>query len=248
MGVIYKITCNINGKSYIGQTKHNSRYRWNQHLWEVRHPEANQSRKLNNAIIKYGPENFTIEDLWTDDDENLDFWEINYIDEYDTFNNGYNLTKGGKANQVVSEETRKKLSDKLKGKPKNVKDNRKREEDWNLPKYIKCYRDSTGREGYKVEDHPMLKGKSVSFTASNLTMEVKFANALAILESLNKGTYVHTKPDLPKGIQLIKNGYRVRVKNHPVKTFQDSTLTMEEKLDLATMYNNAIKIGIQFND
>lgn len=31
VGYIYKITNNINGKSYIGQTKHFYEYRWNEH-------------------------------------------------------------------------------------------------------------------------------------------------------------------------------------------------------------------------
>lgn len=247
MGVIYKLTCKTTGMSYIGQTKHTSRYRWNQHVWESKHPDANQSRKLNNAICKYGSDDFIIEDILECAECDLDQWEVKYIEEYKTFENGYNLTKGGKSNQDVSQETRDKLSKALKGKPKNVQNNRKREEDNILPKYLKHYVDSTS-EGYRICDHPVLDGGSISFTKSDQTMQDKLSAAMKILEDMNNGAYVHEKKELPKGIQLINEGYRFRLKGYPVKTFQSSKLTMEEKLKLVTTHANNIVKGMQFND
>ena len=245
---IYKLTCKTTGKSYVGQTKHTSRYRWNQHVWEANHPDVNQSRKLNNAILKYTPDDFIIEDIWECTEDELDLWEEVFIEKYKTFENGLNLTKGGKKNQVISNETREKLSKALKGKPKNVKDNRKRVEDWILPKYLKHYID-TKCEGYKVSDHPKLDGNdSISFTRSDQTMQEKFMQAMEVLDSLNNGTYVHEKKKEPRGVQPIPDGYRVRIKGHSVKTFQNKKYTMEEKLQMATNYADNIYKGVQFND
>ena len=42
----------------------------------------------------YGPENFSIEKI--EETENLDEREIYWIQYYDSFNNGYNMTLGGK--------------------------------------------------------------------------------------------------------------------------------------------------------
>lgn len=251
MCFIYKLTCRTSGKAYVGQTKHTTRYRWHQHVWEAKHPEANQSRKLNNAILKYGPDDFIVEDIWTCTEDELDLWEEFFIEEHKTFENGLNLTKGGKNKQIVSDETREKLSKALKGKPKNVKDNRKRVEDNGLPKYLKHYIDAKC-EGYKVSDHPNLKkideNASVSFTRSDQTMQEKFMQAMEVLDALNNDTYVYEKKREPKGVQSIPDGYRVRIKGHPVRTFQNKKFNMEEKLKMATEYAENIYKGAQFND
>lgn len=241
MGVIYLLTCRTSGGKYVGQTIHTARYRWNQHVWEANHPEVNQSRKLNNAICKYGPDAFMIENIIECDDEELNHWEILCIELENTFNTdlGYNLTKGGRNNQEVSQETRDKLSKALKGKPKNVKNNRKRREDWHLPKYLKHYIDNKC-EGYKVSDHPGLNGTSISFTKSNESLETKFMKAMEILDALNDGTYIVERKELPVGIQAIPGGYRVRVKGYGVKTFQNKKYSAETKLKHAKKYLDSI--------
>ena len=49
------------------------------------------------AIRQYGKENFTVEKIYeAEEDEDLDALEIYYIELYDTYYNGYNLTPGGK--------------------------------------------------------------------------------------------------------------------------------------------------------
>lgn len=49
------------------------------------------------AIRQYGKENFTVEKIYeAKEDEDLDALEIYYIELYDTYYNGYNLTPGGK--------------------------------------------------------------------------------------------------------------------------------------------------------
>jgi len=63
---------------------------------------------------KYGIDNFDIEVLETiDNKENLKQLEIYYIKKFDSYNNGYNMTVGG---DIVSNETRKKISEKMIGR------------------------------------------------------------------------------------------------------------------------------------
>jgi len=106
---VYCHTCKINGKKYVGQTKHgddpNKRWR------DGTHYESNQY--FTNAINKYGWENFDHEIL----KEHLTIEEANYWEEYYTAQYksndpefGYNLTSGGKKPLEISEETRQKCS------------------------------------------------------------------------------------------------------------------------------------------
>ena len=112
--IIYKITNKINGKVYIGQTINTLNRRWKQHCQTTQC----YCRLLHNAIAKYGKENFTVEqiDVACDRDE-LDQKEIYWIKHYDSMNpkKGYNLLGGGNKNHIVSEETRRKISDAQKG-------------------------------------------------------------------------------------------------------------------------------------
>ena len=120
--IIYKITCLINGKSYIGQTVKDLKSRWNQHISQVRYVGGNSNRKicryLHTAIKKYGIQNFKIEILEVCSSlEELNKKEIEYIKNLNTLApNGFNLNGGGNNRSVISEETRKLLSIKLSGK------------------------------------------------------------------------------------------------------------------------------------
>lgn len=58
MGCIYKITNQINGKIYIGQTKYTSEWRWKTHLRDAFDEKSqNYNVILHRAIRKYGIEN-----------------------------------------------------------------------------------------------------------------------------------------------------------------------------------------------
>lgn len=88
---IYKITNNLNGKSYIGQTwKLNIEERFNQHKKNGGAP------KLYNALKYHLSENFKIEKIIIClTQQAADYLENFFINFYDTIKNGYNLRGGG---------------------------------------------------------------------------------------------------------------------------------------------------------
>ena len=86
---IYKLTNKITGKSYIGKTKHKIATRVAQHNYHAIKIEKRHS-KLNDAIEKYGIDEFTVDIL--DNSHNEEY----YIEKFDTFHSGYNSTSDGK--------------------------------------------------------------------------------------------------------------------------------------------------------
>lgn len=96
MSCIYKITNKINNKVYIGQTYSSLENRWHTHknAWKGnRHCQA-----LYDAFDKYGIDNFTIEEVEQCDITQLNDREIYWIKQYNSYENGYNLTRGGDGN------------------------------------------------------------------------------------------------------------------------------------------------------
>lgn len=102
-GLIYIIKNTVNDKVYIGQTALSLEDRWKSHL----KPSVHKTRgtyKIYNAMNKYGKENFYVELL--EDDIPIDLLnekEIEYIELYDSYYNGYNSTKGGDG-RIVNKE------------------------------------------------------------------------------------------------------------------------------------------------
>lgn len=90
---IYKITNLINGKSYIGLSTH-IEDRWQYHKTPYNW-EREKDKLLYKAIIKYGIKNFIFEVLEECLPEELSEKEKYYIEKYDTYKNGYNMTTGG---------------------------------------------------------------------------------------------------------------------------------------------------------
>ena len=93
-GFIYKITNTINGKSYIGQTIQNVKERFYQHC-ATKCSKAVSNMAIHRAIKKYGKSNFTVEVIEEIDSANLNDRERYQIKYYNSYNNGYNSTKGG---------------------------------------------------------------------------------------------------------------------------------------------------------
>ena len=93
-GFIYKITNTINGKFYIGQTIQNVKERFYQHC-ATKCSKAVSNMAIHRAIKKYGKSNFTVEVIEEIDSANLNDRERYWIKYYNSYNNGYNSTKGG---------------------------------------------------------------------------------------------------------------------------------------------------------
>ena len=92
---IYKITNKINGKCYIGQSV-DIQQRWSKHL-STFNGNATPDYEIYKAFAKYGVNNFTFEVIEECDKSLLNSREIFWIEFYDSFNNGYNMSLGGEA-------------------------------------------------------------------------------------------------------------------------------------------------------
>lgn len=91
-GCIYLITNLITKKVYVGLTTREPEIRWQQHEYSGRNPKYH----FHHSIKKHGWENFKPEILAENIPiEELGDLEMYYIALYDSFNNGYNSTKGG---------------------------------------------------------------------------------------------------------------------------------------------------------
>lgn len=90
---IYKITNQLNNKSYIGQSI-NIESRWNHHK---NYSMESAHYPLYQAFKKYGVENFTFEIIELCSKEKLNEKEIYWIQKYNTYYNGYNQTTGGQS-------------------------------------------------------------------------------------------------------------------------------------------------------
>lgn len=123
LGRIYLITNLINGKKYVGQTVKTIEKRLKEHF-KAAFVEHRKSI-IYDAIRKYGIKNFEIKCIQDNITiEDLDIAEQYWIQQYNSFGVfGYNATTGG--NQCrISNETKQKISEALKGVPKS--DNHKK--------------------------------------------------------------------------------------------------------------------------
>jgi len=120
MAFVYKITNTITKKCYIGWTGNTVEHRWAEH--KISAFKNNDNRKFYNALRKYGPDSWLVETLIeTTSKEEAKVKEIELIEHFDSYNKGYNATKGGDGNNgiIMSEESNLKRSKALKGKPKS---------------------------------------------------------------------------------------------------------------------------------
>ena len=92
---IYKITNKINGKVYIGQSVDIER-RWKEHRQRPFNSNSKQYESpLYRAIRKHGLDNFTFQVVEEGLPSELNDKETYWINYYDSYSNGYNLTLGG---------------------------------------------------------------------------------------------------------------------------------------------------------
>lgn len=111
---IYKITNLINNKIYIGQSVNIER-RWQEHIYQ------NRNSAIHQAIKKYGIENFIFEIIEECSQSQLDEREIFWIKYFNSYENGYNLTPGGKAHFYYDLNAVKEMYDECKSMLKTAK-------------------------------------------------------------------------------------------------------------------------------
>lgn len=117
-GYIYKLTCTITSKVYIGKT-----IDINRRMMQHSKITPKYSHHLANAIKKYGMANFKEEILFEVEAEDravlnaaLSNAEKSYIEQYDSYRNGYNSTIGGEGANGFHwlESSKKKMSESMK--------------------------------------------------------------------------------------------------------------------------------------
>lgn len=118
--VVYVHINRFNGKAYVGITSREPEKRWGCNGLGYKPDKGeNPNRHFWNAIQKYGWDNFShkiIEENLTEDEANE--FEAYYIEKFDSYNNGYNSTRGGGGVSGMhhSPETKKRMSESRKGK------------------------------------------------------------------------------------------------------------------------------------
>ena len=91
MGYIYKITNDINNNIYIGQTICDIHTRWTRHLATVGY----RSNDLYKAMYDLGISHFHIDIVEECSNNQLNEKERYWINFYDSYEHGYNMTRGG---------------------------------------------------------------------------------------------------------------------------------------------------------
>ena len=144
-GIIYKITCTVNGKVYVGQTIRTMESRFERHLSGAEKSE-NPTIYFQRAIKKYGRNAFKIEKI----DEANTQQELNEKEKYwisfyksDNNNFGYNSTLGGEGGNTYLNKTPREMID---IKSKISKSNFGRNN--GVSKQIKCKSVLTNEEHY----------------------------------------------------------------------------------------------------
>lgn len=112
--IVYKITCKVNNKLYIGQTSESLKQRFSRHMG---YQKDESDTKFYRSIRKYGTENFYIDEIdRANTQDELDEKELYWINKLDTVNNGYNSKafKGKCGGDTLSNHPNKKnISEKI---------------------------------------------------------------------------------------------------------------------------------------
>lgn len=113
-GKIYKVTNTENNKVYIGTTTRSLAKRLGELKRECLKNQTKSEFQLD--MIKIGTNNFHIELLQdgVQDITELSDLEVYFINYYNSFENGYNRTKGGEI-QAMRRTTREKIAETMKG-------------------------------------------------------------------------------------------------------------------------------------
>lgn len=149
---IYKITNNINGMEYCGQSQ-NCRRRWWDHC-----SSYTNDMFIDQAINEYGKENFTFKIEKECLPEELDFYEQETIKKYNTmWPNGYNRYTGGKDGFYLCEDARRSRSESQKGIIKTEEHRKKLSE--SMKGRIPWNKDKVMSDEFRIKLSESMKGK-----------------------------------------------------------------------------------------
>lgn len=113
--LVYKLTCGVSGKAYVGITARALDTRWLEHCQRARQGQRNS--RLYDAMRKYGLDAFSREVIATADTEDeARSLERAFILELRTYESGYNANEGGCGWLSVPESVRRKSSETQKGR------------------------------------------------------------------------------------------------------------------------------------
>ena len=111
IGIIYKVTNDINDLVYIGQTMYLLENRWEWHINKSNNIKDNC--KFHNAFRELGYKHFKIEEIERVSTTILDEREIQWIKYYNSYFNGYNSTLGGNGGKKLPIYTDKQAIDRI---------------------------------------------------------------------------------------------------------------------------------------
>jgi group I intron endonuclease len=204
---IYKIINLTSGKVYVGQAVshilNHKRYRpyghegrFKCHISEAFSQKKNQSHYLNNAIRKYGVNEFVVELIEYCELNQADDREIHYIKHFNSlFPNGYNLKNGGNV-FTHSEESKRRVSngvinyfkDKKYERFKNVK-----YLDDDIEKYIKPLNRNNSQYGWYV----YIDKIKADFGGVHISLEESKKNAIEFINNLKNHLAKHLDAGSP---------------------------------------------------
>ena len=176
VGIIYGWYNTKSEKWYVGQTIRPLE-RFKDHIYAAINKKDNT--KFYNALRKYGLDKFVYcvleENVLR---VNLNLKEIEWIEEFDSFYGGYNMTAGGRQT-ILSKESRKRMSESRKGKSSGMKGKTA----WNKGK-IGIYSEETKKK--MSEFHKGIKNYNYNKPRTEETKK-KISNALKGRPSPFKG-------------------------------------------------------------
>lgn len=207
-GYIYLITCIVNGKFYVGQTRKYCKNgakigimgRWKRHVYKATN-HYNDCPKLNNAIRKYGKDNFIVTEIISCLLHELNHYEKYYIKIYDSVDTGYNCTLGGNDFKFSEKQRKivgKKISDKAKKRwsdPEFKKNTCKKMREHIIASMKKCRKLS--HLPSNIYECKNIKGILIGYTVDIVINKIRKRRAFA-------STQVTPKENLIKAKQYLK--------------------------------------------